>query len=124
MNVVAVNPHPNPEKGHWRHVTIEENGTKQRAICFSGSAADELKLGPLPPGWTVKAGDHGPILEPPKKSGGAGGGFAGGGFRNSEAGVRFEQDRLDRRLAVQLSTLAGKFNPETAAAIYRWLRQT
>jgi len=121
MNVVSVAPHPNTEK-NWRHVTLEENGNRQRAVCFAGAAADELKPGPLPPDWRMKQGEHGPILEPPRKPGG--GGFGGGGYRNSEAGVRYEQDRLDRRLAAELAARAGGFDRKTAEAVLGWLRRT
>jgi hypothetical protein len=117
MNVVSVAPHPNTEK-NWRHVTLEENGNRQRAVCFSGTAADELKPGPLPSDWRVKQGEHRPILEPPKKPGGVG----GGGFRNSEAAVRLEQNRLDARMAVQLASRDGNFNRSMAEQVLGWLK--
>lgn len=119
VEVISVAPHPNVEKPHWRHVTIRRDGEQVRAVCFSNSA-DELKPGPLPLGWTVKQGDHGPILEPPRKPGGFGG---GGGFRNSEPGLRLEQDRLDARMAAQLAARAGGFDAATAEAVLGWLRK-
>jgi hypothetical protein len=119
MTVVSVGPHPNPEKAHWRHVVLEENGNRQRAVCFSNTA-DELKPGrPLPPDWRVKQGEHGPILEAPRKPGG---GFGGGGFRNSEAGLRLEQDRLDARTAATIAARTGGFDRAVADMILDWLR--
>lgn len=117
IDVVSIAPHPNTEK-NWRHVTIRRDGEQLRAICFSGSAADELKPGPLPLGWIGKEGERGPILEPPRKLG-PGGGFR---YRDSEAAVRLEQDRLDARMAAQLATRSGGFDQETAAKILAWIR--
>jgi hypothetical protein len=117
-NVVSVLPHPNTEKD-WRRVVLEANGNREEAVCFAGSAADELVPGPLPLRWRVKQNDRGLILEMPRQSGR---GFSGGGYRNSEAAFHLEQDRLDRRLAAQLAARAGGFDRETAEAILRWLK--
>lgn len=116
IEVVAVVEHPT--NVGWRHVTIRRDGEQARAICFDGPAAGALQPGSLPEGWSVRDGTHGPIVQPPRKPGMGG----GGGFRNSEPGVRLEQDALDRRMAAQLATRTGGFDKETAAKILAWIR--
>jgi hypothetical protein len=97
MNVVSVAPHPNAEK-NWRHVTLDENGNRQRAVCFAGAAADELKPGPLPPDWRVKQGEHGPILEPPRSPGALSEGAAGFATRKpASASSRTVSTAVSRR---------------------------
>ena len=101
--------------------------------CYSGEAAN-LKIGePLPDGWEVKVSKAGKdYLAVPKASKG---GFGASSWYNSEAGVRFTQERMDRRTAlmqaVELSKREGMQStvmtwPESVAAVsdafYEWLR--
>jgi hypothetical protein len=118
IEIVSVAAHPNTEK-NWRHVTIRRDGEQARAICFDGQQADTLKPGPLPEHWTIREGQFGPVLSPPRKPG-APGGFR---YRDTEDAVRLEQDRLDARMAAQLACRAAGFDRAVADAILAWIRE-
>ncbi len=95
--------------------------------CYSAEAA-KLKVGePLPDGWSVQVSKKGKdYLSVPKAS--KGGGFAQSWY-NSEAGVRFTQERMDRRTALMQavehhSAVETMTALELADSMYEWLRQS
>lgn len=137
----------NPKKAGWRRVMVKDEAGQREAICFS-TDADRLTPGPMPEGWKLESGgvwDDGrpksPKLVPP------GGGAPGVGgkkpfetsWRNTEAGFRYEQERMDRRTAAMKATdvavarwkeagmttearIVSPFDEGLADKIYNWLR--
>jgi hypothetical protein len=119
------------------------NETGQREVpCYSPLGKDLKEDAPLPEGWEVKTSKAGkPYLAAPRlTSGGGGGGQTGSRFssgapaawRNTEAGAKYEQERMDRRTALMQAIAASEAreNPRLSdlAAVadhfYTWLRQT
>jgi hypothetical protein len=117
------------------------NETGQREVpCYDPRGKDLKEDAPLPEGWEVKTSKAGkPYLAAPKVSGG--GGWTGGSgrsagasaaWRNTEAGAKWEDERVDRRraleqavawwAAVQAGTLDE--NLRIADAFYAWLRES
>ena len=93
-NVASVKQ--NPKKPENAYIKFDD-GTE--AWCPSFEKASALEVGkPLPDGWTQDQGEYGPRAFPPKDRKG----FAGGksSWYNSEEGVRFTQERTDRRTAL------------------------
>ncbi len=118
---------PNPKNDAWRTVTVDDKDF----IVFSAKAADELEIGkPLPEGTEE---------EPPKFTGALpslklpwkkkGGGGRAESWNYSEAGVRYSQERTDRRTALMQGV---EFHHDTGAEdisvlreadyFYAWLR--
>ncbi len=133
-NVLEVTPKTwnkdgQPVVTYW--VTLDDK--TDDVPCYDERAKD-LKRGPLPDGWEVATSAKGkPYLKAPKQ-GGKGGGFAQSWY-NSEAGVKYTQERMDRRTSLmQAVTLFGM--PESEAMLdsvrdfalsladdfYAWLR--
>ncbi len=95
---------------------------------YDERAKDLKSHEPLPDGWEVATSAKGkPYLKAPKQGGGKGGGFAQSWY-NSEAGVRFTQERMDRRTALMQAVECYGISKslddiETRATdFYAWLR--
>ncbi len=91
--------------------------------------AKDLKIHePLPEGWEVATSAKGkPYLKAPKTGSGAKGGFAQSWY-NSEAGVKYTQERMDRRTALMqaVELFNNEHGEETlidiSTLLYVWLR--
>ena len=98
--------------------------------CYSAEAKGLHLDAPLPDGWEVKTSQKGKkYLAPPKQ--GRSGGFGGqSSWYNSETGVRFTQERMDRRTALMQAVVwrgTGGLPPNVlhaADAFYDWLTKT
>jgi hypothetical protein len=114
------------------------NETGQREVpCYSPLGKDLKEDAPLPEGWEVKTSKAGkPYLAAPRVSGGGRSvGAAPAAWRNTEAGAKYEQERMDRRTALMQATVlahaVGTDAPSPslgiaayADAFYAWLRQS
>jgi hypothetical protein len=117
------------------------NETGQREVnCYSPLGKDLKEDAPLPEGWEVKTSKAGkPYLAAPRQSSGGGGGRYSGApasaaWRNTEAGAKYEQERMDRRTAcmqaVAMGTIGGSQGALTASVLkladefYQWLRKS
>ncbi len=101
IEIVRITPHHRNDR--WRTIEFLEDGEPKKGFSFKGQEADTLKPGPLPDGWSTKPGNYGDtVFEPPAGASSGGRAFGGGAaaFRNTEAGFKAEQDRMDRRTAV------------------------
>jgi hypothetical protein len=111
------------------------NETGQREVpCYSPLGKDLKEDTPLPEGWEVKTSKAGkPYLAAPRVSGGGRSvGAAPAAWRNTEAGAKYEQERMDRRTAL-MQAVALHGSPATdhapgvlndADEFYAWLRQS
>jgi hypothetical protein len=112
---------------YW--VTLVD-GVGQREIpCYDPRGKDLKEDAPLPEGWEVKTSKAGkPYLAAPRQSSGGGGGGLGRSgistaWRNTEAGAKYEQERMDRRTALmQAVALGSGITTELADKLYVWLR--
>ncbi len=109
-----------------RKVTLVSDTGQREVPCYAPEGADLIEDAALPEGWEVKISKAGnPYLAPPRKAGG-GQGRRGGfdaAWRNTEAGFKFEQERMDRRTALMQSVAIGSgITTELAEKFYRWLR--
>lgn len=127
IKLLEVQPHrKNPAN---RTAIIEVDGIQKEAYVFARDAelVDKTAPGPLPDGWTVREGDYGPILNPPRQArpGGAGpGGVAA--WRNTAEGQKYEQERMDRRTALMQAVSMKVDIGDTltlANDYYEWLRK-
>jgi hypothetical protein len=108
---------------------VELDDRTKPVPCYN-AAAGNLKVGdPLPDGWEVKVSAKGKdYLYVPKAGGGKGGGGFGASWYNSEAGVRYTQERTDRRTALMQAVVAHQHDggahdwDEYADDFYTWLR--
>jgi hypothetical protein len=112
------------------------NETGQREVpCYSPLGKDLKEDTPLPEGWEVKTSKAGKLyLAAPKplNSGGFRGSPAQAAWRNTEAGAKYEQERMDRRTALmQAIALHGSPATDHSPAIlndadefYAWLRRS
>jgi len=123
------------------------NETGQREVpCYDPRGKDLKEDSPLPEGWEVKTSKAGKLyLAAPKQSSGGGGrpfnpATGPAAWRNTEAGAKYEQERMDRRTALmQAIAYAGPpapdepirsapFQPlyllEFASNFYTWLRES
>lgn len=92
--IASVKPNPNkPETGFVKF----DDGTE--AWTPEVVKVEALIGKPVPDGWTLREGDRGKQLLPPREKKGGGGGFSAA-FRNTEAGQRVEQDQMNRRTAL------------------------
>src|SRR4029077_7572212 len=108
---------------------------------FDAAAADLKAHEPLPEGWSVEISKKGkPYLKTPNGSqnssqnGSAGSRsaskpFGAASWYNSEEGVRFTQERTDRRTALMQAVEIYQHDPqhdwdEYANDFYEWLRRT
>jgi hypothetical protein len=113
------------------------NETGQREVpCYTPLARDLKEDAPLPEGWEVKTSKAGkPYLAAPRLTSG-GGGHRGAGpqttaWRNTEAGAKYEDERVDRRRALE-QAIAMNYPAETpfghiltvANELYAWLRES
>lgn len=97
--------------------------------CYSGEASKLVVGQPLPEGWSVEKSSKGKdYLKVPKKGGGFGGQSS---WYNSEAGVKFTQERMDRRTALMQAVaclgsqeFAGGTFIQVMDSMYLWLRET
>jgi hypothetical protein len=122
----------------YRVTLVNEIGQRE-VNCYDPRGKDLKEDTPLPEGWEVKTSKAGkPYLAAPRNS------APGGGrsnplqtaWRNTEAGAKYEQERMDRRTALMQAVTAHPseetpdapvYNPEilgTADMFYAWLRQT
>jgi hypothetical protein len=102
------------------------NETGQREVpCYSPLGKDLKEDTPLPEGWEVKTSKAGkPYLAAPRVSGGGRSvGAAPAAWRNTEAGAKYEQERMDRRTALMQAVAIGSgITTELAEKFYQWLR--
>ena len=108
------------------YVTIDD--IPNEVPCYSAEAKALEEGKPLPDGWEVKTSQKGKkYLAPPKQRGGGGGQSS---WYNSETGVRFTQERMDRRTALMQAVVwrgTGGLPPNVlhaADAFYDWLTKT
>ena len=115
------------KESHWMKDGVETttywvtlvDGVGQREVpCYDPRGKDLKEDSPLPEGWEVKTSKAGKLyLAAPKQSSG-GGGRAGQAFgapaawRNTEAGAKYEQERMDRRTALMQAVAAVVGVPE------------
>ncbi len=132
-NVTALRPsewtNDKGEQVTTYYVSLE--GREKDVPCYDATAKD-LAIGqPLPEGWEVKVSQKGKdYLATPKKGGGKEWGGKSSWY-NSEEGVRFTQERTDRRTALmQMVAAAGLLGQVTEADLkmadwfYAWLRKS
>jgi hypothetical protein len=106
------------------------NETGQREVpCYSPLGKDLKEDAPLPEGWEVKTSKAGkPYLAAPRQSSGGGGSLRSGAstaWRNTEAGAKYEQERMDRRTALMQAVAIGSgITTELAEKFYQWLRES
>ena len=104
------------------------NETGQRDVpCYSLLGKDLKEDAPLPDGWEVKISKAGkPYLAAPRVSGGGRSvGAAPAAWRNTEAGAKYEQERMDRRTALMQAVAIGSgITTELAEKFYQWLRES
>jgi hypothetical protein len=108
------------------------NETGQREVpCYSPLGKDLKEDAPLPEGWEVKTSKAGkPYLAAPRLT--SGGGERAGrlasaptAWRNTEAGAKYEQERMDRRTALMQAVAIGSgITTELAEKFYAWLRES
>jgi hypothetical protein len=126
-----------PKTTYW--VTLV-NETGQREVpCYDPRGKDLKEDAPLPEGWEVKTSKAGrPYLAAPRLTSG-GGGHRGAGpqttaWRNTEAGAKYEQERMDRRTALMQAVAefaVPSVHPrpdshvlKSAEEFYQWLRES
>lgn len=116
------------------------NETGERELpCYDPRGADLKTDAELPEGWEVKTSKAGKLyLAAPKASGG--GGWAGKGqaaWANTEAGQRWNDERVDRRRAMELAIaflqlaaakhdtgeISAALRDTVAEDIFAWLRK-
>jgi hypothetical protein len=116
---------------YW--VTLVD-GVGQREIpCYDPRGKDLKEDSPLPEGWEVKTSKAGkPYLAAPRNAPGGGRRDSlAAAWRNTEAGAKYEQERMDRRTALmQAVTLHGELGngwngvETTASMMFAWLRES
>jgi hypothetical protein len=119
------------------YTVILVNETGQREVnCYDPQGKDLKEDAPLPEGWEVKTSKAGkPYLAAPRLTSG-GGGHRGAGpqttaWRNTEAGAKYGDERVDRRRALE-QAIAMNYPAETpfghiltvAGELYAWLRES
>jgi hypothetical protein len=132
-NVLAVSE-PKPWSSgdgvtYW--VTLDDR--TEDVPCYSDQAAALKIHEPLPEGWELGKSSKGKDkLTPPKSAGGGRSKWGQSSWYNSEEGVRFTQERTDRRTALMqarewLSPVRPEANPDDvclqADIFYMWLRE-
>jgi hypothetical protein len=113
------------------------NETGQREVnCYSPLGKDLKEDAPLPEGWEVKTSKAGkPYLAAPRATSGGGGGGRSSfnsstAWRNTEAGAKYEQERMDRRTALMQAIAWGSDRQvmssilRSADEAYVWLRES
>jgi hypothetical protein len=124
---------------YW--VTLVDGVGQREVPCYDPRGKDLKEDAPLPEGWEVKTSKAGKLyLAAPRQS--SGGGVRGTGpnpaslaaWRNTEAGAKYEQERMDRRTAlmqaVQVWTERGErvepnyYYTDLARDFYAWLRES
>jgi len=106
------------------------NETGQREVpCYSPLGKDLKEDAPLPEGWEVKTSKAGKLyLATPRLTSGGGRSGATGlstAWRNTEAGAKYEQERMDRRTALMQAVAIGSgITTELAEKFYQWLRES
>jgi hypothetical protein len=105
------------------------NETGQREVpCYSPLGKDLKEDAPLPEGWEVKTSKAGkPYLAAPRASRPPSPGLGpfGASWRNTEAGAKYEQERMDRRTALMQAVAIGSgITTELAEKFYQWLRES
>jgi hypothetical protein len=124
---------------HWTNSVGEDvtsyrvtlvNETGQREVnCYSPLGKDLKEDTPLPEGWEVKTSKAGkPYLAAPRLTSGGSGSPRGPGvpaaWRNTEAGAKYEQERMDRRTALMQAVAADGEWYWNAEKFYEWLRKS
>jgi hypothetical protein len=119
---------------YW--VTLVDGVGQREVPCYDPRGKDLKEDAPLPEGWEVKTSKAGKLyLAAPRQS--SGGGVRGTGpnpaslaaWRNTEAGAKYEQERMDRRTALmQAVALRADVTQEPvkdiANSFYAWLRES
>jgi hypothetical protein len=123
---------------YW--VTLVDSVGQREVPCYDPRGKDLKEDAPLPEGWEVKTSKAGkPYLAAPRVSGGGGGsGRSVSGpstaWRNTEAGAKYEQERMDRRTALMQAVATDHYATEHdmrtlgvkgyADEFYAWLRRS
>jgi hypothetical protein len=118
---------------YW--VTLVDGVGQREVPCYDPRGKDLKEDAPLPEGWEVKTSKAGkPYLAAPRQSSGGGRGgpsSAPAAWRNTEAGAKYEQERMDRRTALmQAVTLHAELGngwngvETTASMMFAWLRES
>jgi hypothetical protein len=116
---------------YW--VTLVDGVGQREVPCYDPRGKDLKEDAPLHEGWDVKTSKAGKLyLAAPRQS--SGGGLTGSGrpgspattaWRNTEAGAKYEDERVDRRRALEQAVAA---NPDSvlglAETFYAWLRES
>jgi hypothetical protein len=104
------------------------NETGQRDVpCYDPRGKELKEDAPLPEGWEVKTSKAGkPYLAAPKSA--SSGGWRSSApteWRKTEAGFKYEQERVDRRAALDKAVAVGSgITTELAEKFYQWLRES
>jgi len=109
-------------------VTLVDGAGQREVPCYDPRGRDLAEDAPLPDGWEVRMSKAGKLyLAAPKPptSGGYRSGGAPAAWRNTEAGAKYEQERMDRRTALMQAVAIGSgITTDLAEKFYRWLRES
>jgi len=108
-------------------ITLVDGAGQREVPCYDPRGRELVEDAPLPDGWEVKASKAGKLYLAPPRVGGSTSSRGGisAAWRNTEAGAKYEQERMDRRTALmQAVALDSGIVTELAEKFYRWLRQS
>jgi hypothetical protein len=114
---------------YW--VTLVDGVGQREVPCYDPRGKDLKEDAPLPEGWEVKTSKAGKLyLAAPRMPGKGAQGSpkweSSSSWRNTEAGAKYEQERMDRRTALMQAVGSGGSNNWLigADAFYAWLRKS